>query len=96
MQTFPKVSHRWWILLPILIAVALPLWQTQFQYGWLEMALGGFAWLFWIAVLTWLVLVVVAIRKHRTWWLLITAPLILYPVIMAVVLLAACAGGDCL
>ena len=96
MQTLPIVNRHWWLFLPVLIAVALPLWQTRFRYGWLEMALGDFAWLFWIAVLAWLVLVAVAIRRHRSWWLLITAPLVLYPVVMAVGLLAACAGGDCL
>jgi hypothetical protein len=96
MQTLTMASRRWWLILPVLIALALPFWQTQFQYGWLEMALGGFAWLFWIAVLTWLALVAVAIRRYRAWWLLISAPLILYPVVMALGLLAACASGDCL
>lgn len=96
MQIAPTASHRWWLLLPIIIAVSLPLWQTQFRYGWLEMALGSFAWLFWLAVATWGVLTAAAIRRHRAWWLLITAPFVLYPVGMAVGLLAACAGGDCL
>jgi hypothetical protein len=96
MKTTPSVSRRWWLLLPIVIAVALPLWQTSFRYGWLEMALGSLAWLFWIAVFAWAVLTVAAIRRYRAWWLLITAPFVLYPIVMAVGLLAACAGGDCL
>ena len=96
MQTPPNLSHRWWLLLPAIIAVALPVWQTQFRYGWLEMAVGSFAWLFWIAVLAWGVLIAFAIRRHRAWWLLITAPLVLYPVGIAASLLIACAGGDCL
>ena len=96
MQTFPMLRHRWCLFLPIIIALAMPLWQTQFRGGWLEMALGSFGWLFWISVLAWGVLTAAAIRRHRSWWLLITAPLVLYPVVAAAWLLAACAGGDCL
>jgi hypothetical protein len=96
METTLNASRRWWLLLPIIIAIALPLWETQLRYGWPEMALGGFAWLFWIAVTAWVVLTAAAIRRHRAWWLLVTTPFVLYPVVMAVGLLAACAGGDCL
>jgi hypothetical protein len=96
MQTLALLNHRWWLSLPIVIAVALPFWQSQFRYGWLEMALGSFAWLFWLAVLAWGVMTIAGIRRHRAWWLLITAPLVLYPVVMAALLFAACMGGDCL
>jgi hypothetical protein len=82
--------------IPLVIAVAMPVWQSQFKYGWLEMALGGWAWLFCIAVLAWAVCVVLAIKRFKLWWLLLSAPLILFPVVMAGVLLAACATGDCL
>lgn len=95
METSPTESRRSWLLLPITIALALPLWQTQFRDGWLEMALGRFAWLFWIAVGASVLLTFSAIRRHRAWWLLITAPLVLYPVVMAFGILAACATGDC-
>ena len=81
---------------PVLIAAAMPLWQMQFRYGWLGMALGTWAWLFWTAVLTWLVCVVLAIKRFKGWWLLLTTPLVLFPVVMAGGLLAACATGDCL
>lgn len=91
-----NVRESWWLVLPVVIAVLLPIWQTQFRYGWLEMALGSFAWLFWIAVALWAALVFAAIRRKRAWWLLLTAPLVFYPVIMSVSLLAACATGDCL
>ena len=96
MQVTP-LSRRWWLSIPIIIiGVALPFWQLQFPYGWLEMALGGFAWLFWMIVVAWAVLTIIAIRRHRAWWLLITAPLVLYPVVMAALLIAGCMGGDCL
>ena len=96
MGTFPRKSRLWWLLPPIIIAVALPFWQAQLDDGWLEMALGGFAWLFWIAVVAWGVFTGMAIRRFQAWWLLITAPLVLYPVLMALVLLGACAQGNCL
>jgi hypothetical protein len=96
METLPIVRRRWWMVGPIIIAVALALWQTQFRDGWLEMALGRFARLFWIAVIGWGASTAAAIRRHRAWWLLITAPVVLYPVVMAAGLLLACAGGDCL
>ncbi|TMM48787.1 hypothetical protein [Qipengyuania marisflavi] len=90
------MRRRWLLSVLIIIAGALVLWQTQFRYGWLEMALGSFAWLFWIAVVAWGALTAVAIRRHRAWWLLIAAPVVLYPVVMAAGLLVSCAGGDCL
>ena len=91
-----NVRERWWLLLPVIIAVLLPIWQTQFRYGWLEMALGSFAWLFWIVVVVWAALIFAAIRRHRAWWLLLTAALVFYPVGISVLILAACATGDCL
>ena len=81
------------LVLPILISVSLAIWQTQFRDGWLEMAFSS--WLFWIAALAWLVLVFAAIRIHRAWWLLITAPFVLWPVIASLLLLVICLGGDC-
>ena len=96
MQKSLSASRCWWLLLPVIIAVALPIWQTQFRYGWIEMASGDFAWLFWMAVVAWGVLTAGAIRRHRAWWLLTTAPLVLYPVVMGARLLAACAVGNCL
>jgi hypothetical protein len=82
--------------IPIVIAVGLPVWQSQFKDGWLEMALGGWAWLFWIAVLAWTVCVALAIKRFKLWWLLLSAPLVLLPVVMAGGIIAACATGDCL
>jgi hypothetical protein len=82
--------------IPIGIALALPIWQLQFRYGWLEMALGAWAWLFWTAVFAWAVCVILAIKRFKWWWLLLTTPVVLFPVVMAGGLLAACATGDCL
>lgn len=95
MDTSPTRNRRAWLLLPVVIAVALPLWQTQLRDGWLEMAVGSLAWLFWIAVVVWAVLTFVAIRWHRAWWLLLTAPVVLYPVVITLFVVAACATGDC-
>ncbi|MBB4087634.1 hypothetical protein [Sphingomonas carotinifaciens] len=83
-------------IIPVAIAVALPILQSVFEHGWLEMAFGGWALLFWIAVLAWVACVVLAIKRFKSWWLLFTMPLVLLPVAMAGGLLAACATGDCL
>ena len=96
MQISPKLTQRWWVLLPILIAGAMPIWELQVEYGWLDMGAGQHARLFWFAVVAWLVLTFAAIKRYRAWWLLITAPFVLYPVVMMFGLLAACAHGDCL
>jgi len=81
---------------PLAIAVALPIWRLRFKYGWAEMALGAWAWLFWIAVLAWAAIVVQAIGKFNWWWLLITAPLVVLPVFLSGELLVECAFGNCL
>jgi hypothetical protein len=90
------VRGKAFLILPVVIAVALAIWQSRLEYGWLEMALGGQAWLFWSALLLWAMLVGVALKRHRAWWLLLTAPLILYPAALSALVLAACARGDCL
>jgi len=53
-------------------------------------------WLFWTAVLAWVVCVVLAIKRFKLWWLLLSASVVLAPVVMAGGILAACATGDCL
>ncbi|WP_315761022.1 hypothetical protein [Sphingomonas sp. Y38-1Y] len=79
-----------------MIAAIVPVWQTQLEHGWLELAFGGWAWLVWVAVAVWVACTVLAIRRHNAWWLLATAPFALYPVAVAGVILAACATGNCL
>lgn len=81
---------------PILIAVGLPIWQTQFRYGWTEMALGQFAWLFWAMAFAWVALTFIAIRRYRAWWLLLSAPFVFYPIASAIMLLVACVSDNCL
>lgn len=90
------IASKWLVILPVIIAIALPIWQMQLEYGWVQMAFGRFAWLFWALALLWVVLVTVAIRRHRWWWLLITAPFVLFPVFMLGVVLVACAPGNCI
>jgi hypothetical protein len=86
----------WPTVVPVLIAIWLPIWQMQFRHGWLEMALGQYVILFWALVLFWAATVGWSIRQHRRWWLLLTGLPVLYPVLSAVLLLRACVVGDCL
>ena len=96
MQAPSSKRHILLAIIPIVVAIALPIWQSRFEGGWLEMALGAWAWLFWAAVLAWAVCVTLAIKRFKWWWLLLTMPLVLAPVVMAGGLLVACATGDCL
>ena len=95
MNEATKSNHYWPALVALIVPVGFLIGQATFRYGWLEMALGGQAWAFWIAVVVWLVALVTALRRKH-WWALIAAPLALYPIVMAALLLIACAGGDCL
>jgi len=80
----------------VAIAVTIPVWQAITKHGWLDLALGRLWPLFWVVVGVWIVCIVCALRWKRRWWLLVTAPLVLYPVAATGVLLAACASGNCL
>jgi hypothetical protein len=82
--------------IPILIAIWIPIWQAQFEHGWLEMALGRYSVLFWVLVLIWGVTVGWSIRRYGRWWLLITGLPILYSAAIATSLLSACIIGNCL
>ncbi|WP_044563603.1 hypothetical protein [Azospirillum sp. B4] len=83
-------------ILAVAITAALPVWRFSVEYGWLEVAFGRFAMFFWLAVVAWVISVICAIRWQRRWWLLLTAPVVLYPVMGAAVFMAHCAQGDCL
>lgn len=87
---FERHQFSQYLLLAVLtigIAIGLAVWQTQFRYGWLEMAFGQYSWLFWIAVAVWATSLTLAIKRFRSWWLLITALPVLYPVTGGAVLL---------
>ena len=90
------LGQRWWLAVPVLIAMALPIWATQLEAGWLEMTFGHNSAIYWFAALAWLVLTVAGIRHYRAWWLLITAPIVLFPIIVGFGLFMACSRGDCL
>ena len=78
------------------ITVAIPIWQKFEEYGWLSIALGANGLWYWLAILVWMVSVPLVIRWRRRWWLLLTAPIVLYPAFMAGGLIAACSTGNCL
>nr|WP_315458712.1 hypothetical protein [uncultured Sphingorhabdus sp.] len=89
-----KETLRFW---PSASAVGLTLamfvWQFQFEYGWLQMAT---SWLFWVGAIVWGYLVFLGIKRWRHWWLLLTAPIVLYPIGLFTVLIVACSQGNCL
>ncbi len=82
-------------LMALLIPVAFLFGQLFFRYGWLEMALGQFALVFWILVVAWAAAVIVSVRR-RQWWALLGAPVALYPGLGSALILISCAQGNCL
>ena len=96
MLRFEKLDDIWLAILPFLIAVGCFVGPIFFKYGMLEMALGHIAWVFWLAVVAWLVSVIVVIKRTRWWWVLVSGLPVAVPVVFAIGLLAACASGDCL
>lgn len=78
------------------IAIALPVRAAVADYGWLDLPFGTYALLFWFAVLIWGACVVATLLWRQRWWILLTAPVVLYPVGIAGLLIAACMRGDCL
>lgn len=90
------IAANWLTAIAIGIAAVLPLWQAMTEYGWLGIAFGRLSLLFWAVVLVWIVSVVCVLRWQRRWWVLLTAPIVLYPVVMSGALLGACTRGDCL
>jgi len=89
-------AANWLTAIAIGIAAVLPLWQAVTEYGWLGVAFGRRSLLFWAAVVVWIVCVVCVLRWRNRWWVLLTAPIVLYPVVMSGALLGACVKGDCL
>ena len=83
-------------IVAVAIAAALAAWQGIAQYGWLSVVFGSLAFVFWGAVLVWIACVVQVIRYQRRWWVLLTAPIVLYPVVMSALLIRACSQGTCL
>ena len=80
----------------IVIAIALAIWQATVNYGWFGMVFGPLGAVFWLTVVLWIGCVAGAILWRRRWWVLLTAPALLYPIFMSGMLLAACMRGDCL
>jgi hypothetical protein len=76
----------------VLIAAAFPVWQSFTEYGWLGVVFGNFATAFWLAVLIWVGCVAGAIICARRWWVLLTAPIVLFPVFMSGLLVVATAS----
>jgi hypothetical protein len=83
----------WYTVFACVIPAALVAWRAVAEYGWLSVA---FSFWYWVAVLAWIVCVVEAIRSRRRWWLLLTAPVPIYPMVLWVALMVSCLQGTCL
>jgi hypothetical protein len=80
----------------LLLALTQFGWLHTFQYGPIEGALGSYAALYWLSLIGWLTLSVLAVRYRQRWWVIASLPVVLYPLVMVGGLLFECAGGNCL
>ncbi len=92
----PARVANWLTTGAIAIALIVAIWATMEPNGWLDIAIDANAALFWLAVLAWIVCVIGAIVSRRRWWLLLTAPIVLFPAFLFGLLAVACMGGDCI
>ncbi|CAB3846076.1 hypothetical protein LMG26842_02588 [Achromobacter dolens] len=90
---FIKPGNRLTILLvTIFAAVALLLTRVD----WLTLGLGRYFPAYWAAMLLWLACVVLVLRRQRRWWVLVTAPVVLYPAVMVGHFLIECSRKACI
>lgn len=98
MAEFERAQPSIWpTLTACAIAAVFAAWMGLVEHGRLLMLAGPLAPVFWAGTLVWLVCVSAAITRQRQWWLLLTAPIVLYPAFMWGWLLLAClVQGACL
>ena len=83
--------------LAVWVAVALlALLQALQGFDGLEVSFGRLMIVYWLGLAAWLVCLIHALWTARLWWLLLTAPIALYPVAIPTLLLAACMQGNCI
>lgn len=88
------MSKKFFSIIPIIFAVALPFWQSTFEYGWLDMV---HTWLFWFGATIWFFFLIYGIRVFKHWWLLLTVPIVAYPAGIYILLSVGCRMfGECL
>ncbi|MGU3493879.1 hypothetical protein ACLBXM_07550 [Xanthobacteraceae bacterium A53D] len=80
----------------LVIAAGLLVWQLVAEAGPLGPFINGNIVLFGPLLLVWLACVIAAIRWRRRWWLLVTAPVVLFPVAVVIAIIRACLDGRCL
>ena len=78
------------------IAALLTILQLSKGLDGLEVSLGRLMALYWLGLAIWLVCVIRAIWTERRWWLLLTAPIAFYPAVIAILIIVACAHGNCI
>lgn len=87
-----KPGNRLTILIFVILAAVVLLMRVD----WLTVGLGPYFPAYWTAVLAWLVSVVLVIRRQRRWWVLVTAPVVLYPAVMVGYFLIECSRKACI
>ena len=88
-----KPGNRLTILIFVILAAVVLLLM---RVDWLTVGLGPYFPAYWTAVLAWLVSVVLVIWRQRRWWVLVTAPVVLYPAVMVGYFLIECSRKACI
>jgi hypothetical protein len=79
------------------IAVVLAAWQTITPWGWMgSLAANLDDPLYWVLILVWGTCLVCVLRRRRHYWVLLTAPIVLAPATLGLLVIVGCMQGDCL
>jgi hypothetical protein len=77
------------------IVALLLIVQATVSGGVLEAEFGPYAALFWLLVILWFLIGLLAVLRRQFLWVALTAPIILYALFMGSALLLACSRGNC-
>lgn len=96
MRDHGKIKRAHWLSgVAVAIAGVMLPWQMFAEDAWFGMAFGALSLVFWTLAVIWFVSVAYLLGWARRWWILITAPVVLFPIAMACTVLIQCARGNC-
>lgn len=95
-NNYKTATVNWLAVTAVCIAAVMLPWKALTDGGWLMVALGPLGPLYWLLALIWVACVIYLVRLRKHLWVLITAPVVFYPVVVIGALLNSCYNGNCL